>query len=555
MKMQVSLRLIKVLGSQVFWSYALVTFLMACLLSFVNMASRYALKDYVDSQLDRTPWDFTVFKSGGSETQDLAVIESIRTVEGVEDVESLAILRAKLTPEISEILVDSEQLQTPWITLVAASNVGLLPPQLQMTNEEQRSREIRPILALVGPENAMGEAFRALQGAREFSIEVKNASAQRSVFSTALEGVVRLDREELSRWLMDQMGAPAYIPPIGAVLLMPYDQDRDAEALREFDMLARGIVPMDMMQTQEEMQSGMMQHEQKGEYVPEVIYLAKLNRDELISGWDVDESLNNLVNISADVLKSLANVTQANNSEDKNLEVVENEYIGPNFWLPHLQAGAPPQVKNLYEGELVQQSAEPEFVDVHGPNEPVEHHDAEMAAGANGYVVDSTTKVLLQQMQEMAKVIGIVTLLISIPLLWMSWMFASNLSGLLMLNERRRLGLMRLRGIPGAQLGKTLLGAISIGGFLGGLSGIILGSVILLYFYEGSNFSLDILLQPQQIIMSLIFLGITLFLTLLVSYKLVKYAITISPLEASGRFASSEKTITSVKFGFIQFIC
>ena len=53
-------------------------------------------------------------------------------------------------------------------------------------------------------------------------------------------------------------------------------------------------------------------------------------------------------------------------------------------------------------------------------------------------------------MQNIARLIGVVSLLVALPLLWMAWVLAANLAGLLMLNERRTLGLMRLRGISGA---------------------------------------------------------------------------------------------------------
>ena len=52
-------------------------------------------------------------------------------------------------------------------------------------------------------------------------------------------------------------------------------------------------------------------------------------------------------------------------------------------------------------------------------------------------------------MQNIARLIGVVSLLVALPLLWMAWVLAANLAGLLMLNERRTLGLMRLRGISG----------------------------------------------------------------------------------------------------------
>src|SRR5207253_2115349 len=62
------------------------------------------------------------------------------------------------------------------------------------------------IHALVGPEYAMGKAFLALQGAKDFTLQVHVRDEPRFLFNTPLTSVVRLDRDELNRWLMDQTG-------------------------------------------------------------------------------------------------------------------------------------------------------------------------------------------------------------------------------------------------------------------------------------------------------------------------------------------------------------
>ena len=54
---------------------------------------------------------------------------------------------------------------------------------------------------------------------------------------------VRLDRDDLNRWLMDQTGSVSYVPYIGAILLMPYEWD----VLTKFDQVATGFVPDEML--------------------------------------------------------------------------------------------------------------------------------------------------------------------------------------------------------------------------------------------------------------------------------------------------------------------
>lgn len=553
--MRVLKQLLRVLGGRVFWSFGGVTFLMAGLLATVNLASRYALKDYVDGQLRRTPWDLSTYHTGAGDPGDNSTPQMVRQVEGITQVESLAILRAKLPENDTAILVDGKPLGTPWLTLMAASDPSLLPPELHLALESSRKSgaAVTPILALVGPERAMGGAFLSLQGSREFELSVRVLGSQRSVFRTPIGGVIRLERDQLTRWLMDQMGADAYVPSIGVVLLMPYD----IQALQRFDMLALGMVPPDMMAAEDSAADGSgaasgdpSQHVQKAEYIPEVIHLARIARQDLISGWDIPGSLVRVSALAEHVVRDLnllgpeAKKEIRNGQQDSTQQAsFIDAQLHEDGWTDGYDRG-PDEYR-------------PRIVLAHGPDGEAaasegDDHAEQGGVAISGYMVDSTTLVLLQRMQRTARLIGIVTILVALPLLWMGWMLAANLSALLMLNERRKLGLMRLRGVPGQALGRALLLTIASGGLVGGVLGIVAGSVLPLLVYEGGRLPLDVLLQPQQLLMFILFLLITVILAVLVSWNLITYATTISPLEASGRFASSETARTEVKFGVLQ---
>jgi hypothetical protein len=160
--------------------------------------------------------------------------------------------------------------------------------------------------------------------------------------------------------------------------------------------------------------------------------------------------------------------------------------------------------------------------------------------------------VLLGRMENIARLVGVLSLLVALPLLWMAWVLGANLAGLLMLNERRTLGLMRLRGISGKAMGRALLVAIVSGGAVGGVLGLIAGSVVPLLFYEGGRLPLDVITQPSQLVLFGGFLIISLILAVVVSRRLVRYAMTISPLEASRRVAESETGRMALKFGVLQ---
>src|SRR5204863_537948 len=168
------------------------------------------------------------------------------------------------------------------------------------------------------------------------------------------------------------------------------------------------------------------------------------------------------------------------------------------------------------------------------------------------FVVDITTEVLLERMQGIARLIGLISLLVALPLLWMAWVLAVNLARLLMLNERRTLGLMRLRGISGDLMGRALLVSIVWGGAGGGLLGLAAGSVAPLLMYERGRLPPGVLTEPRQLGIFAAFLVISVVRALVVSRRLVKYAVTISPLEASRRVSGSEAAQASMSFGPVQ---
>jgi hypothetical protein len=131
---------------------------------------------------------------------------------------------------------------------------------------------------------------------------------------------------------------------------------------------------------------------------------------------------------------------------------------------------------------------------------------------------------------------------------------AANLAGLLMLNERRTLGLMRLRGISGRLMGRALLISVTLGGLGGGLLGLLAGSVVPLLIYERGHLPLAVLFDGRQMAIFGAFLLISVVLALVVSRRLVKYATTISPLEASVRVSGSEASSVSLRFGFLHLV-
>lgn len=512
-------RLLPIIGLRPALMFGGVTFLVAALLALVNLTSRYALKLYVEDQLKRTPWDLAVYQKGSPGEMVAKLSDALRRVEGVRQVETLAFLRAEF-PRDGAVTsqVDGQRITVPWISVLAASDISVLPPQLALAllDGSETPEGDAAVLALVGPEREVGRAFLDLQGAELFSVEVKIGSAVRRLFDAKVKKVLRLERDELNRSVMDQTGSITYIPHIGLIVVMPFR----ADVLHRFDSVAAGIVPNEVMGPDDRN----FGHVQEAQYEPEVAYLARLDRSQLISGWDVG--------------KSLTRVADANHRLwDAAYDAMRIERHGkPDH--PQSSTTAP---------QLLPVSTGVRLLPVHDPKDSDERR-----AFAAKFIVDSTTEVLLGRMERLARLVGLVTLLIALPLLWVAWLLAANLATLLMLNERRTLGLMRLRGIPGEALGRTLVVAIVAGGIVGGLLGVVTGSVLPLAVYEGGRLPLEVLTSPQQLTVTVLLLGVSVLLSYLVSRRLVKYAMTISPLEASARIARSEHAHAGLRFGWPQ---
>ncbi len=560
--MAITGRLLGILGRRAFVTFGLVTFLVSALLATVNLTSRYALKIYVEDQLSRIPWDVAVYQRGGITGHD-ALTRAVGKVPGVKRVENITFLRARF-PEGGEVIteVDGKPMTSPWMCLLAASDMSVLPPQLSFalagTNGNGGPTNEGAVLALIGPERAMGKAFLALQGAKEFTVRVqidmntvgKDAPEApmegmgpeseggptegenhqiHHLFSTPIRGVVRLDRDELNRWLMDQTGSVSYIPYIGIILVMP----NQANVIQRFDNAATGIVPLGAGQ-QGDTDVG---HIQMAEYEPEMMYIGKLDRTKLISGWDIEGSRDRVedVNWAIEDAVNAVDVTARKDDGDGRILLARHDGARDDV------------VRALGDGR-----DEGGVVLVHEPGEAT---GREKAPGELGqFVVDSTTQVLLTRMADIARLVGVLSLLIALPLLWMAWVLAGNLAGLLMLNERRTLGLMRLRGISGKMMGRAMLTSIVSGGFVGGLLGLVFGSVAMLLIYERGRLPMDVLLQSSQVTMAVLFLLISVVMALIVSLRLVRFTTTISPLEASRRVSSSEAARASLHFGFVQFV-
>ena len=149
--------------------------------------------------------------------------------------------------------------------------------------------------------------------------------------------------------------------------------------------------------------------------------------------------------------------------------------------------------------------------------------------------VDHNLGAMFVRMSDIAGKIGMISVLVSLPLLLIAAVLLANLANLLLLNERRRLGLLRLRGVSGRAIGATLLIAIGSGGLVGGVIGAVLGTVVPLTIYYGGIPPFELIPKIQEPFSLGLFLAVGITISLVTGWRFVRQASQISPLEASRR--------------------
>jgi hypothetical protein len=464
--------LFRIIGWRVFVSFGLVALLIVALLSAVTVTSRYAMQRYVASQVERMPWDISVYQTAEVPLSG-QVREAITSVAGVAKSERLYFLRT-IPPYAVTSEVDGQQLRSPWISLLTATDPELIPPDLRPSGQGV-------VLVLVGSKAQMGDALLRLQDRKRFQMVAQPRDEHHHhdvdeehkhplgiiAVSTPIERVIRVDATEINRWFLEKTSAPTLVPELGLILVSAWNEP----LVLNFDGLSRGFIH----------EHGHDIHGSPGEYFPEIIHVARLDRVSLISGWDIDGSLDRIVRAGSHMTDDVQEVT---------------------------------------------------------------------ARAA----VDHNLGVMFVRMSEIAKRIALISLLVSLPLLVMAAILLSNLSALLLLNERRNLGLLRLRGASGKLIGRTLLLAVGLGGLLGGIAGAVLGTMLPLVIYYGGIPPIRLTNQIQEPLFLGLFLLIGVSIALLSGYRLINEAMQVSPLDASKRTNFAEAGKGRVRAGVIEWL-
>jgi hypothetical protein len=95
---------------------------------------------------------------------------------------------------------------------------------------------------------------------------------------------------------------------------------------------------------------------------------------------------------------------------------------------------------------------------------------------------------VLASMSAISHVIGLLVLLFALPLLLLGWVTAEAVGKLLLMNERRQIGLLLVRGVPLSMIASTLRRTMWTAGLVGGALGI-LGSIVAVggWYYTTSS--------------------------------------------------------------------
>ena len=149
---------------------------------------------------------------------------------------------------------------------------------------------------------------------------------------------------------------------------------------------------------------------------------------------------------------------------------------------------------------------------------------------------NSDLVLLLSRMNAIARLISLATLLVAIPLLWMGWVLAKWLGRLLVLDQRRLIGLALIRGVASRDAGRVVLLALVLGGAIGGLAGLLLGTGLPILGYSLAGHSV-----PPQIVLleALLYFGAFLIvgvaLAVLSGRDVLRFVRRLTPREAIAR--------------------
>ncbi len=464
--------LLRVVGRRVMLGYGVVALLSVAILASLYMASRYGLEAYVDDQLGRIPWEISVIQRG--ETYRYAELqEKYRQRAGVREVQGLGFLRVR---NLSPVRLEAGNQAVPvrWIVFVSASSEGLLPPELRRGLEENGGSGSSPRVIEAALVGAPGTAAG---GGSLGSIRA----------GSALRVSVALDPEGFATVPDDHSHGP------GAI---------EQDSLR---VLFEGELASNPLQIdRQEFNRWMLREVGSLTYLPEESIVLPVPMEDF---QRLASQFHDLFLTSEGVHGGGAAPTYV--PEMTHLIGVDRERFVSTWDLYGSLRRLEPEVRDIFR----------------------EAQRLTPFSWANSDLV-----LLLSRMNAIARLISLATLLVSIPLLWMGWVLARWLGRLLVLDQRRLIGLALIRGVASRDAGRAVLLALGLGGAIGGLAGLLLGTGLPILGYSLAGRAVP----PQIVLLEAVvyfgaFLIVGVALAVLSGRDVLRFVRRLTPREAISR--------------------
>ena len=488
--------LFRVLGKRVFILYGAVSLLSVAILASLYMTSGYALENYIVDQLQRMPWDISVVQRGEAHRFE-EMRADLTKLEGIQRIENLGFLRVRNSNPL-RLEIDQSEFPVRWVAFVAASKENLLPPELHRTYPGSGENSTPPPyqLALVA----------AQRGGR---------------------GTEAMEASKLVR-----TGSNIRIAAIGEVLdhddVHEHSPGDHAVPIGGGETIFSASVTMPPVQFErQEFNKWMLRDIGSLSYLPEEAIVISIPMDEF---------------------KRMA--------EQLGDMFLSNEGIhGGEAPPPYV-----PEVTHLLTLDRSRWVSPWELDESLSKVQPFVKTVHETAQWLTPFAyVNSDLLNVLERMSGIARLVQLVTVLVALPLLWLGWVLAKSLSGLLVWNERRLIGLALVRGIPMNAVAGTLLLALMLGGFAGSLAGLAIGTGIPVLGYSLAGHSTPsqmFFLRGLVFFAGFVFLGVV--FSLASGYSILRYVRKMTPNEAMARVlgtGSEEKaTRASKAYIFASFL-
>ena len=207
------------------------------------MTSRYAMQRYVADQVERLPWDLSVYQTAEVPLAGQAVGGDHLQVAGVAEAKLLYFLRT-MPPYSLRPIIDGQPLRSPWISLLTSDRADAHSARHPAQRPRRRARpgrieDRRWAMPICGCRTASDSSWslepRDKNEARRASTSIRT----RSSLTTPIERVIRIDATEINRWFLEQTSSPTLVPELGLILVTPWNRS----SLRNFDGVVARVHP------------------------------------------------------------------------------------------------------------------------------------------------------------------------------------------------------------------------------------------------------------------------------------------------------------------------